>query len=87
MRFFNTTGPVRADKHYTLNPLERFDMFEIEMLIAEERYFVLHAPRQVGKTSYLLALMHYLNGQDTYTCLYINVEAAQTARQCSIYTS
>jgi predicted AAA+ superfamily ATPase len=27
------------------------------MLIAQKKYFVLHAPRQTGKTSFLLALM------------------------------
>ncbi len=55
--FFNTAGPVNPADYYTLNPLNRFDMAEIEMLIAQKWYFVLHAPRQVSKTSYLLALM------------------------------
>lgn len=44
MRFFNTTGPVNPADHYTLNPLGRFDMVEIELLIAQKRYSVLHAP-------------------------------------------
>ncbi len=37
-------------------PLERFDLDEILRLIRGKRYFVLHAPRQTGKTSSLLAL-------------------------------
>lgn len=81
MRTFNTTGPVRPDKHYTLPPLARFNLREIQFLIDQEKYFILHAPRQVGKTSSMLALMEYLNAQGTYHCLYINVEAAQAARE------
>jgi hypothetical protein len=42
---------------------------------------VLHAPRQTGKTSCLLALMAYLNRQGRYECLYANVEIAQSARE------
>lgn len=81
MRFFNTTGPVRVTDHYCIPPLTRFDLDEMLLLIQQQRYFVLHAPRQVGKTSYLLALMDYLNEQGQYTCLYINVEAAQAMRE------
>jgi hypothetical protein len=81
MRFFNTAGPVQCDKHYCLPPLTRFDLGEILALIDRERYFVLHAPRQVGKTTFLLALMEYLNRQGKYRCLYFNVENAQAARE------
>jgi hypothetical protein len=80
MRFFNTSGPVQCENHYCLPPLERFNLPEINLLIDRERYFVLHAPRQVGKTSFLLALMEYLNAGDKYTCLYTNLEVGQTAR-------
>ncbi|ETR70504.1 MAG: hypothetical protein OMM_03194 [Candidatus Magnetoglobus multicellularis str. Araruama] len=78
---FNTAGPVNCDDHYCLPPLSRFDLEEIQMLIAQKKYFVLHAPRQTGKTSCLLALMNYLNEQGNYECLYINVEAAQALRE------
>ncbi|MCB2264129.1 MAG: ATP-binding protein, partial [Candidatus Thiosymbion ectosymbiont of Robbea hypermnestra] len=44
------------------------------------RYFVLHAPRQTGKTSCLLALMAQLNTETDYTALYVNLEPAQAAR-------
>ena len=33
MRFFNTEGPNRPDRHYSLPPLERWDLEEILMLI------------------------------------------------------
>lgn len=81
MRIFNTTGPVRPDKHYYLPPLARFKLDEIQFLIEQEKYFILHAPRQVGKTSAMLALMAHLNAQGQYQCLYMNVEAAQAARE------
>ena len=51
MRFFNTTGPVRPGKHYSIPPLERLDLDDVLGLVRDERYFVLHAPRQTGKTS------------------------------------
>lgn len=81
MRFFNTAGPVNAADHYCIPPLTRIDLDEILMLIAQKKYFILHAPRQVGKTSYLLALMNHLNETGQYRCLYVNVETAQTARE------
>ncbi|MCK4766398.1 MAG: AAA-like domain-containing protein [Candidatus Aminicenantes bacterium] len=79
-RFFNTAGPVKKDMHYCIEPLTRFDLDEILALIKQEKYFVLHAPRQTGKTSYMLALMDYINEQGTYKALYVNVESAQAAR-------
>jgi hypothetical protein len=81
MRFFNTAGPVRCEEHYCLSPLGRLDLTEILSLIAQKKYFVLHAPRQTGKTSCLLALMDYLNATGSYRCLYFNVESAQAARE------
>ncbi len=63
-----------------IDPLERIDVENIESLIEEKRYFVLHAPRQTGKTTCLLALMHHLNTQGKYRALYVNIEGAQAAR-------
>lgn len=80
-RFFNTAGPVRPDLHYCLPPLQRFDLDEVLLLIRQQKYFVLHAPRQVGKTSYLLALMEHLNLTGDYSALYVNVEVGQSARE------
>ena len=50
------------------------------MLIAQKKYFILHAPRQTGKTSCLLALRDRLNSEDDYCCVYANFEMGQTAR-------
>ena len=82
-RFFNTAGPVVAGKHYCIPPLERLDLRDVLDLIRTERYFVLHAPRQTGKTSALLALRDLLNsgGEGDHRCVYVNVEPAQAMRE------
>ncbi|BBD76493.1 AAA family ATPase [Hydrogenophilus thermoluteolus] len=77
---FNTAGPSKPELHYMIDPLARIDLPEVEALIAQERYFVLHAPRQTGKTTCLLALMNHLNREGRYRALYANIEVAQTAR-------
>lgn len=79
-RFFNTAGPNNPELEYTIDPLSRFDLDELLMLIRQQKYFVLHAPRQTGKTSCLLALRDYLNKRDEYICVYANVEGGQAAR-------
>ena len=81
MRDFNTAGPIIAEDHYHIPPLERLDLEEVLRLIERKRYFVLHAPRQTGKTTALLALMERLNGGGHYRCVYINVEIGQSARE------
>ena len=81
MRFFNTEGPVNDAKHYRLPPLQRWDLEEILDLIEREKYFLLHAPRQTGKTTCLLALANYLNREGRYRAVYANIEPAQAARE------
>ncbi len=79
--FFNNAGPSVPGDHYVIDPLERIRITHIEQLIAERRYFILHAPRQTGKTTCLLALMDHLNRQGTHHALYANIEAAQALRE------
>ncbi|MEZ5537188.1 MAG: ATP-binding protein [Thiolinea sp.] len=79
-RHFNTTGPVIPVQHYCIDPMTRLDWEDIQFLIEAGKFFVLHAPRQTGKTSTLLAMMDALNQSAEYRCLYINVESAQSAR-------
>ena len=67
--------------HYCIPPLQRLDLDEVLTLVQNGKYFVLHAPRQTGKTSALLALRDLLNTEGTYRCVYINVERGQTARE------
>ena len=83
MRDFNTSGPVRPEEHYCIPALDRIDLQEVLALIERRRYFILHAPRQTGKTSTLLALRDLLNGGSAghYRCVYVNVEPGQSARE------
>ena len=76
MRFFNTAGPVKPERHYCIPPLERLDIDDVLALVRDEKYFVMHAP-----TSALLALRDLLNAEGTYRCVYVNVEAAQAMRE------
>ena len=82
MRRFNTEGPVRLDNHYAIEPLERASIGELLDLIQAKRYFVLHAPRQTGKTSTLIALRDLLNSGQAgdFRCVDVNVEVGQVAR-------
>ncbi len=79
MRSFSTAGPVKPAKHYCIPPLSRIDPDAVLGLVRDEKYFVLHAPRQTGKTSALLALADLLNERG-YHCLYVTVETARTTR-------
>ena len=57
------------------------DLAGVRRMITEKRYFVLHAPRQTGKTSALLALQNLLDAEGGHRCIYVNVEGAQAARE------
>ena len=81
MRFFNTAGPIQPEIHYHLPPLTRLDVEDLLLLIRQRKYFVLHAPRQTGKTSALFALRDRLNAAGEFRCAYVNVEVGQAARE------
>ncbi len=57
--YFNTTGPRFTGHHYMVPPLHRLK--GVNRLIEQGQYFVIHAPRQSGKTTYSFALMEKLN--------------------------
>ena len=80
-RFFNTAGPIKTDIHYHVPLLSRLDVDDLLLLIRQEKYFVLHAPRQTGKTSALFALRDQLNASGEFRCVYVNVEVGQSARE------
>jgi len=80
-KFFNTAGPISPDIHYFVDTKKRWNFEQVLSLISQRKYFILHAPRQTGKTSGILALMHYLNEVGTYETIYANIESAQAARE------
>lgn len=72
-RFFNTAGPCHADIHFVLPPMRRLP--EVRELIDRQSYFVLHAPRQTGKTTALLALARELTAEGRYAAAVVSTEA------------
>jgi type II secretory pathway predicted ATPase ExeA len=76
-KHFNTAGPCKPEMHYMLPPERRLG--DLEPLIADGKYFVVHAPRQTGKTTAFQALCRRLNEGGRYVALYVNVENAQVA--------
>jgi len=79
-KFFNTAGPIIPKDHYYISSMSRIDWDEVEMLIRSKKFFLLHAPRQTGKTSAMLEIMEKLNCDGKYNALYANIEVAQVAR-------
>ena len=80
MKFFNTSGPIKPEKHYFVPLSTRLNEQELRELIEQEKYFILHAPRQTGKTSTMINFAKQLNEEGKFTALYINIEGAQAAR-------
>jgi len=71
-RFFNTAGPCKPDMHYMLPATARLP--DVMELIQRQNYFVLHAPRQTGKTTALLTLAQELTKSGHYTAVLVSME-------------
>ena len=71
-KWFNTAGPCQPDIHYTLSTSERLP--ELKRLIAQRNYFVIHAPRQTGKTTAMLTLAQELTASGKYTAVLLSLE-------------
>ena len=74
---FNTTGPCCPGMHYMLPPAARLPAKDLKRFVDQELYWVLHAPRQTGKTSVLMAWMKELNESDRAVACYVSVESCQ----------
>jgi hypothetical protein len=71
-RWFNTTGPCNPVDHYMIPVHARLP--PVRGLIEKKLYFVLHAPRQVGKTTSLLTLAQELTREGTYVAALLSME-------------
>ncbi|HUX40083.1 MAG TPA: ATP-binding protein [Rectinemataceae bacterium] len=76
-RFFNTTGPCNPEKHYILPPEARLVRAQLDRYIGDELYWVLHAPRQSGKTTFLQSWMRKINAEGKALACYVSVERCQ----------
>ena len=77
LRFFNTTGPCNPDDHYMLPPNDRLVGAQLHRYISDKLYWVLHAPRQTGKTTFLQSWMREINDTGEAVACYVSVERCQ----------
>ena len=75
MRYFNIAGPCNKESHYMIEASSRLK--GIERLIDMGQYFVIHAARQSGKTTFLLDLTKKLNNEGKYYTIYCSLEFLQ----------
>ena len=74
-RVFNIAGPCVATDHYMLPAESRCR--RLATLVNDRLFFIIHAPRQTGKTTLLLHLVDQLNQTGEYRALYCSLERAQ----------
>ncbi len=71
-KWFNTAGPCQPEIHYMLSATDRIP--QLRHLIDQRNYFVIHAPRQIGKTTAMLSLAQELTKSGQYTAVMLSVE-------------
>lgn len=76
MKYFNTTGPCLPKRHYMLPAAVRLP--DACRHIARGQYFVVHAPRQTGKTTSLAELARSLTADGEYMAIRFSCEAASS---------
>ena len=77
LRFFNTTGPCNPERHFILPPADRLVGAQLDRYIRDELYWVLQAPRQSGKTTFLQSWMREINASNDAVACYVSVERCQ----------
>jgi AAA domain len=77
VKYFNTAGPCIPELHYMVPPESRLP--DARRLIGQGQYFVLHAPRQTGKTTTLAALARALTAEGRHAALHFSCETAEVA--------
>ncbi|MDR1297456.1 MAG: AAA-like domain-containing protein, partial [Deltaproteobacteria bacterium] len=73
IKTFNTIGPCNSSEHYLLPVLPRLPI--IEKMINKKKNFIIHSPRQSGKTTFL-----------NFLTTKINQEGRRYAINCSLAT-
>ncbi len=73
-RFFNTAGHCDPEWHYMVEPMRGLYP-AIMQLIRQQQYFLIHAPRQTGKTTLLHALARRLNKEEQYIGVVFSAES------------
>ncbi|MCS6969025.1 MAG: AAA-like domain-containing protein, partial [Bernardetiaceae bacterium] len=69
---FNVTGTCRREEHYMMD--ERRRVGEALEMIERGEYFVIHRPRQFGKTTLLRLLASELGRRQEYQVILLNFQ-------------
>jgi hypothetical protein len=72
---FNTTGPCIPGKHFMIPPGRRLG--RVLELIEQEKYFVLRAGRQTGKTTSAQWMVRHLRKTGRYEAFWVDLQAAR----------
>ncbi|MDR1242689.1 MAG: ATP-binding protein, partial [Deltaproteobacteria bacterium] len=74
-KHFNIAGPCIPAEHYMLDAIARLP--EARTLAENKHYFVIHAPRQSGKTTLLKSLTREIEAEGKFYALYSSLETLQ----------
>jgi hypothetical protein len=77
VRYFNTAGPCVPQLHYMVPPEPRLP--DARRLIGAGQDFVVHAPRQTGKTTTLRTLARDLTAEGRYLAVHFSCETGEVA--------
>jgi len=77
VKYFNTAGLCVPERHYMLPPEPRLP--GARELVDNWQYFIVHAPRQTGKTTALSALAQELTTEGRQVALMVSCERAEAA--------
>jgi len=72
-RVFNTMGSCLAEDHYMLPPGRRLS--QLQDLIDGKTFFVIHAPRQTGKTTLLRNFSRELTDNGAFAAITVSMES------------
>jgi hypothetical protein len=86
IKIFNTAGTCVPSEHYMLPVLPRIP--EIQSMFEGKFYFIIHAPRQSGKTTLLNALTDKINNEGRYyaiNCSLASLKLVKTVDMAMTY--
>jgi type II secretory pathway predicted ATPase ExeA len=72
MRFFNVAGPCNPADHYMLPATARLPT--VQRLLDQKAYFVIHGPRQSGKTTAMIELARQVTAAGRYAAALVSME-------------
>ncbi|MDR2353361.1 MAG: ATP-binding protein [Deltaproteobacteria bacterium] len=84
-KYFNTGGPSDPSRHYVVPAVERVPV--ARQLVEDGLFFVLHGPRQSGKTTFVLEFIREINSCGRYHAFYLSLQEARGIKGLSKFAS